>query len=391
MKLFDKLKAPVVMPDDKSRLTYATLAFLFGGIGVHNFYVGNSEKAKAQLASGLIGLCCCCLPLYILSIISAWLDVVTVTAGAIMKTGVTGATDSQPKAKPEKIPAATAAEEPKEKKPFPVKMVVIIAVILFIVLPLVGSIVLFVSAHAGISAVEELEAASYAKLAAEVGKHTTKFAQPASHPSAPSTQTGRLDAAEQTKRLLDQLRRETKKMGAESAAATIESVLNMTSVENRPEILRQSLKELDIEPCVSADGRFVGSTTTCPTANLASSSTPSSTERLTPEQKTKRLMAQLRKELGNSMTVSVALAALQEKADLAQGDYKTKVVLIEMMGNSYRNGIVPDLPDPNGNGALAEYLKVRGIDDVGKIMCMYHMLTDQEQASVADEVRKLMK
>ena len=62
------------------------------------------------------------------------------------------------------------------------------------------------------------------------------------------------------------------------------------------------------------------------------------------------------------------------------------------MGNSYRrSGIVPDLPDPNGNGALAEYLKVRGIDDVGNIMCMYHMLKDKEQAAVAEEVRKLLK
>ena len=115
-------------------------------------------------------------------------------------------------------------------------------------------------------------------------------------------------------------------------------------------------------------------------------------ERLTPEQKVKRLMAQLRKTLGNSMEVTVALAALQEKVDQLLGDYKTKCLLQEMMGNSYRrDGIVPDLPDPNGNGALAEYLKIRGINNIGNIMCMYHMLTDQEQASVAEEVRKLMK
>ena len=120
-------------------------------------------------------------------------------------------------------------------------------------------------------------------------------------------------------------------------------------------------------------------------------STESST-RLSPDQKVSRLMAQLNKVLGNSMEVSAALVALQAKIDQLPGDYKVKCVLQEMMGNSYRrSGIVPDLPDPNGNGALAEYLKVRGIDDVGNIMCMYHMLNDKEQAAVAEEVRKLLK
>ena len=124
-----------------------------------------------------------------------------------------------------------------------------------------------------------------------------------------------------------------------------------------------------------------------------SESTPSeSPKRLSPDQKVSRLMAQLRKRLGNSIEASVALAAIQEKADHLQGDYKVKCVLMEMMGNSYnRSGIVPDLPDPNGNGALAEYLKVRGIDDAWNIMCMYHMLKDKEQAAVAEEVRKLLK
>jgi len=124
-----------------------------------------------------------------------------------------------------------------------------------------------------------------------------------------------------------------------------------------------------------------------------SESTPSeSPKRLTPDQKVDRLMAQLRKVLGNSMEVSAALVALQAKIDQLPGDYKVKCVLQEMMGNSYRrSGIVPDLPDPNGNGALAEYLKVRGIDDAGNIMCMYHMLKDKEQAAVAEEVRKLLK
>ncbi len=117
-----------------------------------------------------------------------------------------------------------------------------------------------------------------------------------------------------------------------------------------------------------------------------------SPKRLTPDQKVGRLMVQLKKVLGNSMEVSAALVALQAKVDQLPGDYKVKCVLQEMMGNSYRrSGIVPDLPDPNGNGALAEYLKVRGIDDAGNIMCMYHMLNDKEQTAVAEEVRKLLK
>lgn len=125
---------------------------------------------------------------------------------------------------------------------------------------------------------------------------------------------------------------------------------------------------------------------------VSESTLSESPKRLTPDQKVGRLMAQLNKVLGNSMEVSAALVALQAKIDQLPGDYKVKCVLQEMMGNSYRrSGIVPDLPDPNGNGALAEYLKVRGIDDAGNIMCMYHMLKDKEQAAVAEEVRKLLK
>ena len=40
---------------------------------------------------------------------------------------------------------------------------------------------------------------------------------------------------------------------------------------------------------------------------------------------------------------------------------------------------------------LEKYLKAREIDGIGTIMCMYHVLTDEEQKSVSDEVRKLMK
>ena len=82
---------------------------------------------------------------------------------------------------------------------------------------------------------------------------------------------------------------------------------------------------------------------------------------LTPEQKVTRLMSQLKKVLGNSFEVSIALAAIQEKADQVPGDYKTKCVLQEMFGlqNKIPGGVIPDLPDTNGNNALADYLKAR--------------------------------
>ena len=104
-------------------------------------------------------------------------------------------------------------------------------------------------------------------------------------------------------------------------------------------------------------------------------------------------MAQLKKVLGNSIEVSVALASIQEKVDQVPGDYKTKCVLQEMFGlqNKIPGGVIPDLPDTNGNNALADYLKARDLGDVGTIMCMYHCLSDEEQASVAEEVRKMMK
>jgi len=126
---------------------------------------------------------------------------------------------------------------------------------------------------------------------------------------------------------------------------------------------------------------------------VTASTASNSIERLTPEQKVKRLMTQLRKVLGNSMEVSLALAAIQEKVDKVTGDYKTKCVLQEMFGlqNKIPGGVIPDLTDPNGNGALEKYLKEREIGGIGALMCMYHMLSDEEQKSVSDEVRKLMK
>ena len=75
MKLIDNLKSKEIsLPADKSAIKYTVLACLLGQFGVHNFYAGNKDKAKAQLITGLIGSCCCCFPLVIVSLVTAWLD-----------------------------------------------------------------------------------------------------------------------------------------------------------------------------------------------------------------------------------------------------------------------------------------------------------------------------
>ena len=206
---------------------------------------------------------------------------------------------------------------------------------------------------------------------------------------------------EETEMLLSQLRKHCEDKGCPGIMSSIESMLNMTDAKDRPKMLRETLRKLRVEPCVPEscreDAAEVPAAAPAKTSQAAKSTAPVSNtsdaaQRLTPEQKARRLMVQLKKVLGNSMEVSAALVALQAKVDQLPGDYKVKCVLQEMMGNSYRrSGIVPDLPDPNGNGALAEYLKARGIDDAGNIMCMYHMLNDKEQTAVAEEVRKLLK
>lgn len=78
MKLIDDLKSKdVKLPADKSFTTYAVLAILFGAYGVHNFWAGNEEKAKAQLITGVVGLLCCCI-LPLVSYVTAIMDVITV-------------------------------------------------------------------------------------------------------------------------------------------------------------------------------------------------------------------------------------------------------------------------------------------------------------------------
>lgn len=78
MKLVDNLKSKdIKLPEDKKAVVYVILAVLLGHFGVHNFYAGNSDKAKAQLVTGLIGICCCCFPLAIVSLVTAWCDLAT--------------------------------------------------------------------------------------------------------------------------------------------------------------------------------------------------------------------------------------------------------------------------------------------------------------------------
>lgn len=43
----------------KSRLAAAILAFMFGYLGVHNFYLGNTGKGVGQLVLGVLGSALC--------------------------------------------------------------------------------------------------------------------------------------------------------------------------------------------------------------------------------------------------------------------------------------------------------------------------------------------
>jgi len=79
MKLIDDLKSnDVKLPAGKSFTTYAVLAILLGGLGIHNFWAGNQDKAKAQLIVGVVGIFCCCGLGATISWITAIMDVVTV-------------------------------------------------------------------------------------------------------------------------------------------------------------------------------------------------------------------------------------------------------------------------------------------------------------------------
>ena len=75
MNIVDTLKSHVTLPEGKDKTVYIILAILLGAYGVHNFWAGNQEKAKAQLIAGIIGTLLCGVGVW-LSWITAILDVV---------------------------------------------------------------------------------------------------------------------------------------------------------------------------------------------------------------------------------------------------------------------------------------------------------------------------
>lgn len=85
MKLIDDLKSDVTLPPGKDLTTYTILGILLGGLGIHNFYAGNTDKAKAQLIFGLVGYCCCCFPTLI-SCVTAIMDVINVRKSVVPPT-----------------------------------------------------------------------------------------------------------------------------------------------------------------------------------------------------------------------------------------------------------------------------------------------------------------
>ncbi len=46
-----------VTPESKSKLTAGLLALFLGGLGIHNFYLGYTGKAVAQLLISILGSC----------------------------------------------------------------------------------------------------------------------------------------------------------------------------------------------------------------------------------------------------------------------------------------------------------------------------------------------
>ena len=73
----DLKRKDIKLPEDKKAITYVILAIFLGNFGIHNFYAANKEKAKAQLIMGIVGLVCCCFPLTIISLVTAWIDIAT--------------------------------------------------------------------------------------------------------------------------------------------------------------------------------------------------------------------------------------------------------------------------------------------------------------------------
>ena len=86
-----KTATATVMPQEcevvgeKSKLTAGLLGIFLGVFGVHNFYLGYTGKAIAQLLLGTVGLCCGIGPL--VSGIWGLIEGIMILAGSIKKDG----------------------------------------------------------------------------------------------------------------------------------------------------------------------------------------------------------------------------------------------------------------------------------------------------------------
>ena len=52
---FYQQPAPSAFPEQKSKLAAGLLAFFLGSLGIHNFYLGYTQKAVIQLCASLLG------------------------------------------------------------------------------------------------------------------------------------------------------------------------------------------------------------------------------------------------------------------------------------------------------------------------------------------------
>ena len=64
----------------KSRLCFVVLGLFFGGLGLHNFYIGRSDVACVQLLLNLVGIATICVTFGLLNLgIGVWVLVEVVT------------------------------------------------------------------------------------------------------------------------------------------------------------------------------------------------------------------------------------------------------------------------------------------------------------------------
>lgn len=65
---------PAVRPDAKSKIAAGLLGIFLGSFGVHNFYLGYTQKAVIQLVCTIVGflLCCIGIGVFVVLGISIW-------------------------------------------------------------------------------------------------------------------------------------------------------------------------------------------------------------------------------------------------------------------------------------------------------------------------------